>query len=62
MDMQPLISDEYINALLDNQMDHRELLASLYKIQNDKDASERFVKYYLVKKIIQSIYNDHHLI
>ena len=58
MSKQELISDEQLNALLDNELDDAERARLFESIRNDKDLSARYCKLRQVKEMVTLSYND----
>ncbi|MEJ2179767.1 MAG: hypothetical protein P8Y28_04855 [Gammaproteobacteria bacterium] len=58
MNKNEIISDEQLNALLDNELDDAERAQLFESIRNDKDLSARYCKLRQVKEMVTLAYND----
>jgi len=58
MSKQESISDEQLNALLDNELDDAERARLFESIRNDKELSSRYCKLRQVKEMVTLSYND----
>ena len=58
MSKKEVISDEQLNALLDNELDDAERARLFESIRNDKDLSARYCKLRQVKEMVTLAYNE----